>query len=96
MELKTVYRNATEREDDCNYCGGKRCIEIYTDRNKPINYSNILDKRDMGENIDISGIIVKSAKCTNCDTQYTIFWDNRKIPKPLYSQGLIEAFLQRK
>lgn len=87
-ELRSVYKRSVERSDDCMCCGGKRCVEMYSN-NKPLQYTDLLDKGIT----DMTTMGVTRCMCTQCGVKYSILWQS-KVAEPLYSGALIDIFMK--
>lgn len=76
------------RDDYCMKCNSDRSIELYDVNDKPINYSNLVDrmKYNMREDIIIKYLNkyeLSHFKCKKCNIKYKIDWTDGYIPHVL-------------
>ncbi len=62
-----------EREDTCPNCGCKKSLDIYTDKDKPINYQKILDQNNH-EFFGNKTHVFSYMRCNNCGKEFFIDW----------------------
>lgn len=65
-----------ERIDTCPSCKAKRSLELYNSKNKPLKFSDLLDKNvNLKETVhDLSYI-----KCQKCNKRFFPRWQDDKI-----------------
>ena len=78
VEIKLTKPFIINRPDTCPHCSTKRSIELYNYKDKPLNYSVMLD-----QHIDLKDKIIGLSymKCKKCGSTYFPRWqDNIILP----------------
>lgn len=85
-----------QRPDYCIQCNTKKSIECYSIYNKPIHYSNLLDRLNRNESIDsiLDNAQLSHMICRKCGKTYDISWSiDNHIPIPLTTDIFYNYFM---
>lgn len=65
-----------QRPDTCPHCGTKRVLELYNHRDRPMNYTLMLDQH---ANLKEKVVDLAYMKCKKCGSKYFPRWQDGKI-----------------
>jgi len=85
-----------KRPDYCIHCETERAIEGYDKFGKPINYTYLIDQKQLGKEVSdkLDRREVTFMKCRKCNHEFFIDWRTKdNIPKPINSFVPIDYFL---
>lgn len=85
-----------ERPDYCVECSTRKSIECYTIYDKPIGYTDLINRLRRNEDIDhiLKNNQLSYMKCRKCGKVYIIFWNTENhIPEPLRSDIFYNDFM---
>lgn len=78
------------RADRCPKCQ-TNTVEMYDDRNNPVQLSMRIDLNRMDDLIDHKKLVYM--KCRTCKTVFTINWIDKDCIQPLYDESRVNKFI---